>query len=163
MKIIMSLFGKKKQTTFKPVSGNYVLSGGLPLAGGTMCLVSLTETGVAISAPGAKFNISIEKITSISTKTDTEIQENKQLVSSIGGTLIGAALFGLPGAIVGGGPKEKTVSSTVYHNFMVITYKKDDSVSSVVFALKGSPMEAMPFITNFGLINQNKQSEVIDL
>lgn len=159
----MGLFGKKKSITFKPVSGNYVLSGGLPLVGGTMCLVSLTETGVSISAPGAKFNIAIEKITSISTKTDTEIQENKQLVSSIGGALVGAALFGLPGAIVGGGAKEKTVSNTVYHNFMVITYKKDNSLSSVVFALKGSPMEAMPFITNFALINQNKQSEVVEL
>jgi uncharacterized membrane protein YfcA len=148
---------------FKPVQGIYAHTAGLPIAPGIICSLILTENGLDISSSGANFKISIDKITSISTKTDTEIKTNKQYVSSAGGALAGAMLFGVPGAIIGGRAKEKETKTTTYKNYMVVTYKKDDTVAYLIFALTGTPMQAMPFIKNFNLLTLGRQKETIEL
>lgn len=158
------MFGKKKfkplsRADFKSVQGSYIHAGGLPVPEGTQCNLTLTETGLSIYGAGASFNLSIDKMISISTKTDEEVQ--KQLVSSTGKAIAGAALFGVAGAVIGGQPKEK--QKTVYKNYMVITYKKDSDIAYLVFSLAGTPMEAMPFIQNFGLLTLDRAKETIEL
>lgn len=158
------MFGKKKfkplsKADFKPVQGSYIHAGGLPIPEGVQCYLHLTAAGLAVSGAGTTFNLALEKIISISTKTDEEVQ--KQLVSSTGKAVAGAVLFGVAGAIIGGQPKEK--QTVVYKNYMVITYKKDAAVAYLVFALSGTPMEAMPFITNFGLLTLDRTKETVEL
>ncbi|MEH2944892.1 hypothetical protein VSQ32_19130 [Lachnospiraceae bacterium KK002] len=59
------------------------------------------------------FELEKSKITDMCIKTDKEIQQ--QYVSSVGGAVGGAVLFGPLGAITGGRAKKKTVKE-VYIN-----------------------------------------------
>ncbi len=80
---------------------------GLPLAEGANCEVwhDEDEDKVVIASSGNAFNLAFSKVTDITIKTDEEIQ--KAYVSSIGGAVGGAVLFGTLGAMVGGRAKEK--------------------------------------------------------
>lgn len=143
---------------FKTVENSFPHTAGLPVAPGAICILNLKKTGLSIHSSGVNFNLAIDKIISISTKTETEIQNQKQYVSSTGRAIAGAALFGLPGAIIGGRAREKNITTTTYKNFMVVTYKKGDSIEYLLFALS-SPMDAMPFITNFGILAQGRKKQ----
>ena len=65
---------------------------GLPLAEGTPCHVYLCDDKVIFERNETKYNLLTEKISDIIIKTDKEIQ--KSYVSSIGGAVGGAVLFG---------------------------------------------------------------------
>ena len=69
------------------------------------------------------FELDKSKITDMCIKTDREIQQ--QYVSSVGGAVGGAVLFGPVGAIIGGRSKKKTVKNEV-HNYLIITYQSPD-------------------------------------
>lgn len=163
------MFGFKKKRKpltkddFKPVQGTYAHFSGLPVPGGTMCTLALTEAGLAISSLSGSFNLSVDKMVSIATKTDTEEQITKQYVSSAGGAIAGAIIAGVPGALIGGRAKEKEIKQTTYKNYMVVTYKKDAALEHLVFALKGTPMDAMPFVSNFGLLTLGRAKEITEL
>lgn len=157
-------FDKKLLTTedFKDVQRSFPHNYGLPVAPGATCTINLTKTGLTIYSSGINFNMAIDKIISISTKTDKEVLNQKQYVSNTGKAMAGAALFGLPGAIIGGRAKEKNISTTVYKNYMVVTYKKDDAVEYLIFDIINT-YDAMPFITNFGILTQGRKKETIEL
>lgn len=104
---------------------------GLPLAQDAPCVVSFQPDRIAINSGGNAFNLAYNKITDMQVATNVEIQ--KQYVSSVGGAIGGAVLFGPLGAIVGGRAKEKTAKNIEY--YFVITYKKDDSLEAVSFRL----------------------------
>lgn len=148
---------------FQPVQESLILASGLPIASGTSCSVKLNENGMSIESSGTVFNISIDKITDISIKTDREIQTAQHYVSSAGGAIAGALMFGIPGALVGGRAKKKKTTTVTYSHFMIVTYKKDDTVAYVAFALPGSVAPAVHFINNFNLLTANKENAVIDL
>ena len=95
---------------------------GLPVSQGTKCAFSYGKEKITVSGSGTDFNIPIERITDMTVKTNIEIQ--KAYVSSIGGAIGGAALFGPLGAIVGGRAKEKSTKTTQY--FFIITYVKEN-------------------------------------
>jgi len=157
------LFGKKKRKPlckddFKPVAGSFAHAAGLGIASGEICYLNLEEENLTIFGGGTRFALSVEKITSISTKYDTEVQ--KQLVSSTGGAIAGAMLFGVPGALIGGKVKEKEI--TTYNNFMCISYKKDDGIACILFAIK-APSDALPFITQFGLLRAGRETPTVEL
>lgn len=56
-------------------------------------------------------------------KTDTEIQQ--QYISSVGGAVGGAVLFGPLGAMIGGRAKKKTIKNEV-HRYLIITYQSPE-------------------------------------
>lgn len=86
-----------------------------------------------------------EKITDMVIKTDTEIQ--KQIVSSTGGAIAGAVLFGPLGAIIGG--RAKTIKT--HTSYLIITYKDDNGdLAYIGFDTKGS-------LKQFKLINEFKK------
>lgn len=104
---------------------------GLPLAEGIECRILFDENAITVSGAGNSFRVAYDKITDLAIKTDTEIQ--KSYVSSIGGAVGGAMLFGPLGAMVGGRAKEKT--STAVEYYFIITYNKDGALDYLSFQI----------------------------
>lgn len=102
---------------------------GLPLAQGAACLAFCKDEVVEISGGGTQFQLDLGKITDATVKTNVEIQ--RAYVSSIGGAVAGAALFGALGAMVGGRAKQKE-TRTLEH-YLIITYLKEGQISYLSF------------------------------
>lgn len=96
---------------------------GLPIAENVYCTITATPDKFIFSSGTVKFELEKNKITDMCIKTDKEIQQ--QYVSSAGGALGGALLFGPVGAIIGGRAKKKTVKNEI-HNYFIITYQSPD-------------------------------------
>lgn len=104
---------------------------GLPLAEGTNCKIQHNPNDFSFAASGNIFSLSNDKITDMCIKTDAEIQ--RQYVSSVGGAVGGAVLFGPIGAMIGGRTKEKKMTSITH--YLIITYLKDGQVSYICFEI----------------------------
>lgn len=102
---------------------------GLPIAEKTECLVYSYPACIKIVAPGTEFVVKKEKTTDISITTDEDIQ--KQYISSVGGAVGGAVLFGPLGAMIGGRSKEKKVTTVT--NYFIITYLKEEGLKYICF------------------------------
>lgn len=96
---------------------------GLPIAEDVNCNITLTDDKYIFSSGSMNFELEKSKITDMCIKTDTEIQQ--QYVSSVGGAVVGGALFGPLGAMIGGRAKKKTVKHEI-HNYLIITYQSDE-------------------------------------
>lgn len=107
---------KLKTCTMKHING-------LPIAEDVKCNITLTDDKYIFSSSTMNFELDKSKITDICIKTDTEIQQ--QYVSSVGGAVVGGALFGPLGAMIGGRAKKKTIKHEV-HNYLIITYQSDE-------------------------------------
>lgn len=107
--------------TIKPVKGKFKHAYGLPMPEGMKCSARYGESELVVESKGNLFSISASKISSVSLKTDIDIQN--QYVSSAGGAIAGAALFGVAGALIGGRTKKK--STTTIKRFLVITYNSE--------------------------------------
>lgn len=132
---------------------------GLPIPEDTRCTIQRTPNGFAFTANNNTFNLTDNKITDLCVKTDVEIQ--KQYVSSIGGAVGGAVLFGPLGAMIGGRAKQK--SSKTITQYLIFTYLKDNGVAYISFEIDRQPdlMRANILITRF---NQSPHAQaVVDL
>lgn len=112
---------------------------GLPLAQGTTCVLHFGDEFVTASGGGNEFKLAYAKITDMSVHSDVEIQ--KSYVSSVGGAIGGAMLFGTLGAMVGGRAKEK--QSKVIEYYFIITYLKDDGVGHLSFRVENNAKAQM--------------------
>lgn len=108
----------KKKNKIIAVSGNHIH--GLDLTSNVNCTLSLSENGLIISAHTEKkeYTLSIDRIDNISWHHEEEIE--KHLQSSAAKGIIGAAVFGVAGAIIGSRPKEKKERKV--HFFITIDY-----------------------------------------
>lgn len=131
---------------------------GLPIAEGTQCTVSYLSDKIEIKQGANTFALDLSKVTDITTTTDTEIQKN--YVSSAGGAVGGALLFGPLGAIVGGRTKEKK-TTTVTH-YLIITYNTDNEVKYISFECD-KLSRYYEFKIRFSLTNNNKENNTITL
>ena len=102
---------------------------GLRLAQGTSCVAHYENGMVEIQGGGVRFQLDIGKIMKAEVRTETEIQ--KAYVSSVGGAVSGAMVFGALGAIIGGRVKEQT--STTSKSFLILTYLEDDEIAYISF------------------------------
>lgn len=102
---------------------------GLPLAEGTECSIYYLSDKLIFEGGGTSFTLPLERLNDISITTSEELQ--KSYVSSIGGAVGGAILFGPLGALIGGRAKEKT--SKIITSYLVFTYLKDDEVKYIAF------------------------------
>lgn len=128
---------------------------GLPLAENVFCNLYFCEDKLTIESGGAVFNLSLNKIKDMTCTTDVEIQ--KAYVSSAGGAVAGAMLFGPLGAMVGGRAKEKnTRDITVY---LVISYEKNDNLEYISLKASNS-LKVNKFINLFKQTSQNKKIEI---
>lgn len=96
---------------------------GLPLAPGTACTIAFNKNDINIEGSNTSYHLELSKVRDIFTRTDREIQQ--EYVSSAGGALAGAMMFGGLGAMIGGRAKKRTVSSKEEH-YLIITYQKEN-------------------------------------
>ena len=121
------MFGKKK------VNGKVIgatLVEGLPISEGSDLVVKLTDEGLTLIVASTKqeFEIDISKLTLIDNKNEVEMQ---QIVKqSAPGMIIGAATFGLLGAMVGG--RVKTEEKKIVTHFVIINYNSSEDKTIVL-------------------------------
>ena len=84
-------------------------------------------------------------MTDVCVKTNVEIQ--KQYVSSVGGAVAGAVVFGPLGAMIGGRAKEK--KSKEFHQYLIFTYESDGEVKYVGFEVTYALSNAQKFVDEF--------------
>ena len=112
---------KDRQERMKTCTMKHV--NGLPISENMNCTITSSDDKFIFSSGLMHFELDKSKITDLCIKTDREIQ--KQYVSSVGGAVGGAVLFGSVGAIIGGRAKKKTVKNEI-HNYLIITYQSPD-------------------------------------
>ncbi|MCL2627113.1 MAG: hypothetical protein FWD44_00235 [Oscillospiraceae bacterium] len=130
---------------------------GLPVAEKTTCTIYYCEDNIEINASGVQFRLDLSKIHDISIKTDIEIQ--KQLVSSAGGAVGGAMLFGAFGALMFGRIKKGQIK-TVSH-YLIFTYSTDSGVDYIAFELAGKNKYVNMIIDEFN--KREKSDKIIEL
>lgn len=133
---------------------------GLPVAKGTLTQTMwCADNKIVFNADGNTFNLSLDKVTDISVISDVEVQ--KQAVSSVGGAVGGAILMGPIGAVIGGRVKERDVRTASH--YLVFTYTKDEDIENIGFELNVAELKkANEFADKFKRLKP-KTNQVIDL
>lgn len=124
----MGLFGKKNKNP-KEFNDIYVATG-LGVPEGSPCTVIAKEDAISVICDEQEFVLKIANIINYEYKMDIEIESSTQNGSVLKG-MIGGAVFGLPGAIVGSLPKTKQkrlVTGTV-----VIKYQGNTDKQTIIF------------------------------
>lgn len=139
------------------LDGEFFHTVGLSLPEKAKCHVYLCNDKIVIEGNGITFNLSRNKITDISLKTDKEI--SKAYVSSSGGAVGGALLFGPLGALIGGRVKEKKdITTTTY---LIFTYDKEGHPEYIAFDVGVNAIKAIKFTEYFIKNNYGSKREVI--
>lgn len=142
------MFGKKKEkkdlTNLSIYTAFHHISG-LPIVEDALCEVYSFPDRLDFKAGTTEITLSKDKITDMSIKTDTEIQN--QAVSSVGGAVAGAMLFGAIGAVIGGRAKNKKVKTVT--KYLIITYLGDTEPKFVIFDIKNNPQSADKLVKEF--------------
>ena len=120
---------------------------GLPIAEGMVCTIHSYNDHIDFLSGTTQIKLDNEKVTDMCIKTETEIQQ--QYVSSVGGAVGGAVLFGPLGAMIGGRAKKKTSKSVTY--YLIITYiKAEKSIEYIGFDVSGGGFwQANKMVTDF--------------
>lgn len=125
---------------------------GLNFPEDTVILITYKKDSFTFSANNIEFSLPIERIKDLSIKTSQEIQQ--QYVSSVGGAVTGAILFGGLGAIIGGRAKKKNVKKIT--KCLIITYLKDNKMKYIAFGLdQFDEINAKELIKKFKKENTN--------
>lgn len=130
---------------------------GLPLASGVDCEISSYPNQIKITGNNTEFNLDKSLLVDVCIKTDVEIQN--QYVSSVGGAVAGAILFGGLGAIVGGRAKQK--ETRISSNYLIFTYSKNDEIKYISFEVPPYLKQASLFVKEFKTISKKKT--IVDL
>lgn len=118
---------------------------GLPIAENLLCEVFSYPDRIDFKAGTTEIKLSRDKITDMCIKTDTDIQQ--QSVSSIGGAVAGAMLFGTLGAVIGGRVKNKKVKTST--DYLIITYQSEDELKYIGFDISNNPPSAVKLVKEF--------------
>lgn len=127
------------------IVSNFLHSNGLPIAIKAACqLISYPDHYDFLSG-NMKFSLAKSKVMDVTCKTETEFQN--QYISSAGGAVVGAALFGPLGAMVGGRTKKKT-DMTIRH-YLIITYMTNNEVKYIILENTGLLNKTNKFVIEF--------------
>lgn len=156
------MFGRKKEKkdlTDLSIYTAFHLVSGLPLVEESLCEVFSFPDRLDFKCGTTEITLSKSKITDMMVKTDTEIQN--QIVSSAGGAISGALLFGAIGAIIGGRAKSKKVKNI--SNYLIITYRdnKEGDLKFIVFDTKNNPASAHKLVKEFQQISNSSNTKII--
>ena len=132
---------------------------GLPLAEGTKCSIEYGIDGFKINGGGIDFKLPLEKVTDVSMTTEAEIQ--KAYISSIGGAVGGAVLFGPLGAMVGGRVKTKEDRSVT--NYLVFTYLKEGEVKYIAFDVTSNVSKGKYYVELFKKHNVKEYTQAQEI
>lgn len=131
---------------------------GLPVPDGAFCVVLLCPDRYVFDRDGNQFNLAFEKVSDVVCKTETEIQNN--YVSSVGGAIAGAALFGPVGAAIGGRAKKKT--DRIVHKYLIFAYEKEEQTDFITFDCTNC-RKTQTFISAFKNFQSNRPSKQVEL
>ena len=148
------MFGKKKEVNSQIMLGYPV--DGIPVHQEANLMLKLNTDGLVITSPDfkEKYEIALNRIEKISLYSETQIE--KIISQSAPGMIIGAAAFGLIGAMVGGRVKTKEKKTTNY--FLLVDYEgKQVTVRSTY------PADAEKLVSLFQNFKPNNAETVIQL
>ncbi len=123
------MFGKKVRNEMLALSD---LVEGLPIPQSSDVSIKLTPDVLSINGSGQEFEINFSKLTLVDIKSDVEME--KIIKQSVPGMIIGAATFGIIGAMIGG--RVKTKEKRVVNHFLLVSYQSDDLKTIVIDATK---------------------------
>lgn len=119
---------------------------GLPVAEGLLCTIQAYRNHIDFYSGNVHISLSNEKIIDVCTKSETEIQQ--QYVSSVGGAVGGAVLFGPLGAMIGGRAKKKTATSTT--SYLIITYMNtENNIAYIGFDVSNCDIQAKRLVLTY--------------
>ena len=153
--IISAIKGRKKvkeeqKRTGLSIQALFQHINGLPIAENMMCLISSYPDRIEFKSGTTEIKLSRNKITDMCIQTDTKIQ--RQIVSSIGDALAGAAMFGTLGAIIGGRAKTKKIKTQT--NYLIITYLgENEELKYIDFDTLKAFTSAMKLVNEFKKLN----------
>lgn len=147
-------FKKKSSGCIDYIKADHIA--GLPLGEGTKCEIYLFPTHFVIKRNKIAYKLPMTKLKDVAVKTEKEIQTS--YVSSVGGAVGGAALFGTVGAMVGGRAKKKT--DTKIDEYLIFSYDKrgDGKIKFISFL---APYGAKKFEKYFAENHQKKETIVL--
>ena len=131
---------------------------GLPLPENTQCEIRSYANKYEFISGTTNIVLPREKVTDMCIKTDEEIEN--QIVSSIGGAIVGGALFGTLGAAIGGRAKTKQVKTVT--NYLIITYlKNENELTYICFEIPYNPPSfAEQLVKEFHELNTNSGIQI---
>ncbi len=150
-KNLLNLKNERNATLFITLSHFY----GLPIAENTITQIFSCSNEYEFLANNNSFKLAKEKVTDISITNDVDIQKNS--VSSIGGAIGGAMLFGPVGAMIGGRAKEKT--SKIIHSYLIFTFMDNGEIKYIAFNCTGD-MNVYKFVKEFNSKNHKKKTTI---
>lgn len=126
------MFGKKKST--RGVSGSHI--SGLPIPDGNFVQTTLSPGELTLTAvlkgggkaTEQKFTLELDKVKNIQILNETEVK--RVVEQSAPGMILGAAAFGIVGAMVGG--RVKTKEKTAIKNLLILDYVSDEEKQIVL-------------------------------
>lgn len=130
---------------------------GLPVNENAFCTVYSVPGKYEIVCSGNTFNLDKNKVTDMIIKNETEI--TSQYVSSVGGAVGGAILFGPLGAVIGGRAKEKKTKES--KQYLIITYESDGQIKYIGFDVTAN-FKAFELVKEFNSM-KSKHSSTINL
>lgn len=129
------------------MESNAIHSSGLPATGREKCSIIVKDKEIVINNGRQDFLMSMKKVTGAVVNQETRniqnVQYNTKKSPSISKAVVGGALFGPAGAIIGGtSGKAKTTSNTqvkteIVKLYLTINYISDDTSKQIIF--EGSP------------------------
>lgn len=130
---------------------------GLPIAKNILAQVFSSPDEYEFVAGNNSFKLSKEKVTDVTITTDVDIQKN--YVSSVSGAIGGAVLFGPIGAMIGGRAKEK--KSRIVHSYLIFTFLDNNELKYIAFDCTNN-FQAQKFVKEFNAI-ENKKTTTVNL
>lgn len=127
--VFLLVFGILKKAGVIKTSGNFIHVSGLPFPPNAKCKIKCDANNVVFSCMKIDFALSRGAVISVACQTDREIQS--QYVSSAGGAIGGALLFGPIGAMIGGRAKKK--NSFKVNHYLMIAYKEAPNSTEIKY------------------------------
>ena len=163
--VIATSKAKKKQkhelTTLKTQGLTMRMSAkhvnGLPIAENLNCEINSYDDRLEFKSGTTNIKLPRNKITDMCIKTDVEIQ--KQAVSSVGGAIAGGLTFGRLGAIIGGRVKTKNIRTATH--YLIITYTDSSGkLAYIGFEVTNNLTAAGKLITEFKKLNSTSGIQI---
>lgn len=128
----MGLFAQKYPCMFQALH-----IGGLDIPEGAPCTITVDKVSntLTINADAASIELDISRIQHLTTETDIDVEKYQD--SSLMSGVVGAALFGTSGAVIGSRPKQKT-KETRTHGIKIYYLLQNGEGISVLFKDKAS-------------------------
>ena len=137
---------------------DFVHVDGLGLPDGVICQIFTCPDAFVMQRNEMRFRLLYSRIIDATCKTETELQTN--YVSSVGGAIGGAYLFGPVGAMIGGRAKKK--QDRTVHRYLIFAYDKEGATKFLTFDCTNNVLQAQKVLQAYDA-NRSRQVRNVDL